>query len=186
MQPPMPSTAKSTNTRTFFNFNPLAPSSSHSLSNLSVVPTLKSATFYYSLPNVLPGSHFSPHSIQCLVCCLPCPGPLCPHSRWHSKLHSWPCQESQLNFPARCWNVLQYCHFSLNFLDIFCFSFSFFLTFFLFSLWCWHFLPFLKEKKKKMSCYCPLQGFHCLLRSPKILVLQVLSLKALISILFLL
>jgi len=57
----MPSTAKSTNTRTFSNFNPLAPSSSHSLSNLSVVPTPKFATFFYSLPNALPGSHFYLH-----------------------------------------------------------------------------------------------------------------------------
>ncbi len=63
-QPPIPSTAKSTNTRTFSNFNPLAPSSSNSLSNLTVVPTLKFATFFYSLPNALPNSHFSLHALK--------------------------------------------------------------------------------------------------------------------------
>jgi hypothetical protein len=57
----MSSTAKSTNTRTFSNFTPLAPSSSHELSNPSVVPTPKFATFFYSLPNALPGSHFYLH-----------------------------------------------------------------------------------------------------------------------------
>jgi hypothetical protein len=38
-QPRMPSTAKSTDTRIFSNFNPLTPSFTHSLSNPSVVPT---------------------------------------------------------------------------------------------------------------------------------------------------
>jgi hypothetical protein len=56
-----PSTAKSTNTRTFSSFNPLALSSLHSLSNPSVVPTPKFATFFNSSLNVLPDSRFFPH-----------------------------------------------------------------------------------------------------------------------------